>query len=248
MSVAFEKPAIGLALSGGGPRGLAHIGVIKALEELGIQPVAVAGTSAGSIIGAFLAAGKGWREMAEIAAETKWVSLFNDKNLITYCEKHLPNGFEDLKLPYIAVAAEWKPRRAVPMREGKLSTAVAASCAIPGVIRAVKRDGKKLFDGGLACGLPSKYVRELGATFVISSDVMGISSTLRSVGLDPRDPKVAKYFPAQYREAVDESDILVCPAIPVKGMIPGADSLDKMIAAGEAATRTALAPRLMETA
>jgi NTE family protein len=243
-----SKPAIGLALSGGGPRGLAHIGVIKALEELGIRPVVVAGTSAGSIIGAFLAAGKTWREIADIAAETRWVELFNDRTLVQYCEKHLPGTFAELVLPFIAVAAEWKPRRAVPMREGTLATAVAASCAIPGVIGAVKRDGVKLFDGGLACGLPSRYARELGATYVISSDVMGISSTLRAVGLDPRDSRVKRYLPKQYREAVEESDVLVFPQIPMAGMVPGADGLEKMILAGEEAARAALELPLRETA
>jgi NTE family protein len=84
---------IGLALSGGGVRGLAHIGMIKVLAETGIQPFIIAGVSAGSIVGAGLAAGMDWREMAAMARSVFWPNLLHGGQLERFCAKHLPETF-----------------------------------------------------------------------------------------------------------------------------------------------------------
>ncbi|MFQ3581139.1 MAG: patatin-like phospholipase family protein [Chloracidobacterium sp.] len=239
---------IGLALSGGGPRGLAHIGVVKALESYGMVPSFIAGTSAGSIVGAMLAAGMSWQEMRAIAASTFWPELFDGKNLERFCAQHLPATFDKLARPFVAVASEWPSRRLVVLREGDLPSAISASCALPGVRRPVIRDGLSLLDGGMACPLPSAPARDLGATYIIASDVLGISSVLRAVGVEPTAPTVRRFFPRHYRQALDAADVLVSPAIPLAGMLPIGSGLDAVIAAGEAATHAMLGCQLKQSA
>src|SRR6185295_9491896 len=95
---------IGLALSGGSVRGLAHIGVIKGLAKAGIRPIAIAGTSVGSLVGAAVAAGMGWLEVAEMARSVFWPSLLNGERLESFCGTHLPESFEHLHFPFAALA------------------------------------------------------------------------------------------------------------------------------------------------
>lgn len=230
----------GLALSGGGPRGLAHIGVVKALEAYGVVPAFIAGVSAGSIVGAMLAAGMSWREMYDIAASTFWPELFDGDSLERFCARHLPATFEQLARPFAAVAGEWPSRRLVALRSGDLPSAISASCALPGVRRPVVREGLTLLDGGIACPLPSVPVREMGATCVAASDVLGVSSVLRAVGMEPTAPTVRRFFPAHYRRALDASDVLIAPTIPLMAMLPIGRGLDAVVAAGEAAARATL--------
>lgn len=236
----ISSAGLGLALSGGGPRGLAHIGVIKALDACGLQPSFIAGTSAGSIVGAMLAAGMTWREMRAIAASIFWPELFDGKNLERFCGRYLPATFAELQRPLVVIAGEWPSRRLVILREGDLPSAISASCALPGVRRPVLREGLFLLDGGIACPLPSVPVRELGATCVIASDVLGISSVLRAVGVEPTMPAVRRLFPHHYRQALDAAEVLIAPTIPLVGMLPVGRGLDAVIAAGEAATYAVL--------
>jgi len=240
MADLLSSARLGLALSGGGPRGLAHIGVIKALDAYGLKPDFIAGTSAGSIVGAMLAAGMNWREMRAIAASIFWPELFDGKNLERFCAQHLPATFAELRYPFVAIAGEWPSRRLVILREGDLPSAISASCALPGVRRPVQRDGLSLLDGGIACPLPAEPVRDMGASYVIASDVLGISSVLRAVGVEPTTPTVRRFFPHHYRQALDAADILISPAIPLVGMLPVGRGLDAVIAAGEAATYAVL--------
>ncbi|OYT72528.1 MAG: phospholipase [Chloracidobacterium sp. CP2_5A] len=249
MSRWLSPSSIGLALSGGGPRGLAHIGVIKALDAHGIAPAFIAGTSAGSIVGAMLAAGLSWREMRDIAASTFWPELFDGDRLERFCAQHLPATFEELERPFVAIAGEWPSRRLVVLREGDLPSAISASCALPGARRPVIREGLSLLDGGLACPLPSVPAREMGATHVVASDVLGIASVLRAVGVEPTAPAVRRFFPHHYRRALDAADTLIAPAIPLYGLLPvGSGRLDAVIAAGEAAAHAALSQRLRRSA
>ncbi len=248
MSRLFSSSAIGLALSGGGPRGLAHIGVAKALEAHGIEPAFIAGTSAGSIVGALLAAGRSWREIRAIAASTFWPELFDGDSLERFCARHLPATFAGLERPFVAIAGEWPSRRMVVLRDGDLPSAVSASCALPGARRPVIREGLALLDGGLACPLPSVPAREMGATCVVASDVLGIASVLRAVGMEPTAPAVRRFLPNQYRRALDAADVLIAPAIPLSGMLPLGSGLEAVIAAGEAAARAALSQQLQRSA
>lgn len=227
---------VGLALSGGGVRGIAHIGVVKALNELGIRTAFVAGTSAGSLVGAGVAAGMDWQALKEMAQSVFWPSLFHGELLERFCERHLPATFEQLQLPFAVVVTEFPAKQAVTLTTGRLSSALSASCAVPIVRRSVSRDGLTLKDGGYTCVLPATQCRDLGAEFVIGSDVWELSAMMRAMGCQASHP----FFPAHYRDAVRQTDLLIQPTIPVWSYIPGLPAFERLIAEGELATKRAL--------
>jgi NTE family protein len=231
---------VGLALSGGSVRGLAHIGVIKALAEAGIRPAVIAGTSAGSLIGAALAAGMDWADLADMARAVFWPSLLIGKRLEHFCARHLPETFDALKLPFAAIVTRLPSKQAVTITDGPLASAISASCAMRVVRRPVRRDGVLLKDGGIACVLPTIACRELGAETVIASDVWELSSLLRAAGLHPTHPRGERIYPSHYRQAVRHADLLIHPSIPTAGYLPSERAVHKMIAAGELAARRSL--------
>jgi NTE family protein len=243
----LQSRRIGLALSGGSVRGLAHIGVIKALAQLGIRPAIVAGTSAGSIIGAGVAAGLEWQEIASMARAVFWPSLLHGDRLERYCEKHFPETFAHLSLPFAALATAMPSKQVITITEGHLASAISASCALRVIRRPVVRTGQRLKDGGIACVLPALACRELGAEFVISSDVWELSSLLRGVGLHPTTPLGQNFYPAHYLSALQRTDLLIQPAIPTAGYVPGAAAVERLITAGERATHQSFA-QWLETA
>lgn len=226
---------IGLALSGGSVRGIAHIGVIKVLGELGIQPHVIAGTSAGSLVGAGLAAGMHWSELKRLAREVYWPRLLNGSQLEEFCRRHLPHDFSDLDRPFCAVATILPSKQPLMIKRGALASALSASCAMRFVRRPVARNGKRLKDGGIACVLPALACREMGAEYVISSDVWEISSLLRSMGWEPEHPRFGRLFPSHYLKALQLTDLLILPSIPVAGYMPGRSSIERLIRRGEVA-------------
>ena len=232
---------IGLALSGGAVRGLAHIGVIKALGELGISPAVIAGTSAGSLVGAMLAAGLTWREMADLARSVFWPELLHGGRLVRFCETYLPPHFADLRVPFAAVATDIASKRAVTFTSGPLPPALSASCAIRVVRRPVAHAGRHLKDGGITCVLPTLACRKLGADVVIGSDVWELSSLLRSIGVHAMHPHGGRLYPAHFRVALEQTDFLIQPRIPAGGYVPSTAAVDRLIAEGERATHKVLA-------
>jgi NTE family protein len=235
--------SVGLALSGGGFRGLAHIGVVKALSERGVAPSCIAGTSVGSLIGALLASGKTWRELADIAKTVFWPELLDGRSLEGFCARFLPKTFEGLRTPFAAVAMDVKTKRPVVIRDGDLASAINASCAVP-IRRPVERNGRTLTDGGFACVLPATVCREMGARRVISSDVWGVSWGLRAVGIEPDGFLVGRAYPAHYREALQATDVLIAPNVPLSGAVPGSRGVNRMVEEGERAACASLAGAL----
>ncbi|MEW6127248.1 MAG: patatin-like phospholipase family protein [Acidobacteriota bacterium] len=229
-----------MALSGGSVRGLAHIGVVKALTEVGIQPEIITGTSAGSLIGAALAAGMTWQDLADLARSVVWFKLLHGDTLEKFCAERFPETFKELRLPFAAIATHVPTKKVVTIKDGHLPSAISASCAMRGVRGAVIREGQRLKDGGIACVLPSVSCREMGADFVIGSDVWELSSLLRSVGIHPTHSQRQRIYPSHYRRALHHTDMLVTPAIPHRGYVPGKKAVELMIAAGEQATHQAL--------
>src|SRR5574340_1231710 len=126
----LRSARVGLALSGGSVRGLAHIGVFKVLSEAGIQPAIVTGTSAGSIIGAGIAAGMTWQELTQMARGEFWPRFLHGGTLEAFCARRLPPHFADLKLPFAAMATTLPDRRAILITTGHLASAISASCAM----------------------------------------------------------------------------------------------------------------------
>lgn len=232
----LRSKRVGLALSGGGVRGIAHIGVVKALNELGIRPAVVSGTSAGSLVGAGVAAGMDWQDLAKMAQSVFWPSLFHGDLLERFCRRHLPATFEELHLPLAVVVTEFPARQALSLTTGRLASALSASCAIPIVRRPVRRDGLKLKDGGYTCVLPATQCLDLGAELVIGSDVWELSAIMRAVGCPSSHP----FFPTHYRDAVRQTDLLIQPAIPIWSYIPGLPAFERLIVEGELATKQAL--------
>jgi NTE family protein len=175
---------IGLALSGGAARGLAHIGVIKALVANNIPIDMISGTSAGSIIGAAFASGLTVDEMIDKCRKMNWFNMSNlsfsiesflsNKPLANFIEKDFPaTRFEDLTIPFAAIAADLETGEEVVMQgKGDLGFAIRASCAIPGIYRPLEDEHKrKLVDGAVATSLPTRIAREMGADIVIGVDV-----------------------------------------------------------------------------
>src|SRR5215203_4136888 len=181
---------VGIALSGGGARGFAHIGVLKALAENNIPIDLVSGVSAGSFVGGAFAAGMSVDEIVEIGRRISWFGVagfsYSPRGLLsnaamgTFIEKNFPvTKFEDLKLPFAAVACDLETGEAVVLKDkGDLAFAIRASCAIPGVfVPLVNEDGRSLIDGGAATPMPTKAVRKLGAEIVIAVDVLTCGQT-----------------------------------------------------------------------
>jgi NTE family protein len=237
----IRSKRVGLALSGGAVRGLAHIGVIKVLAEVAIKPVVVAGTSVGSIIGAALASGMDWREMANMARSIFWPRLLHGKTLERFSAHYLPAAFEHLETRFAAVATVVPSNKPITITSGSLPSAISASCALRVLRRPVIRDGLQLKDGGFSCVLPTHVCRELEADLVIASDVWEWSSVMRSLGCSPYDRRwTARAYPSHYRFALAHTDIHIHPEIPATGYVPGAEAVDRMIAVGERAAYLAL--------
>jgi len=174
---------IGLALSGGAARGLAHIAVLETLELEDIPIAAIAGTSAGSVIGALYAAGMPLREIQRVLTRTKWQDvlkltipkrgLISSEGIYRFMEQILPiRNFSSLRIPFAAVATDLKTAEKVVITSGSLARAVQASCSIPVIFTPTEINKKILVDGGVASQVPVRAVREeLGAEQVVAVNV-----------------------------------------------------------------------------
>jgi len=220
------RPRIGLALGGGGARGIAHIRILKKLEELHIPVDCIAGTSAGALVGALYAAGRSPEEIEQIVLDNDWRAMFSDtlprrdrtlrrksddytrlapigvgwgrergslrlaagfgqgQRLIAMFEQatgaaRVAGDFDDLPIPFRAVATDLNTGQAVALGEGDLAMAMRASMSLPGILRPVKLDGRVLLDGGIANQIPIDVVRAMGADRIIAVDV---GTPLRDLG------------------------------------------------------------------
>ena len=176
---------IGLALSGGGARGFAHVGVLRALVDNNIPIDLIAGCSAGSFVGGAFAAGMSIDEIVEVGKKVGWFTIagfsysprgmLTNAPLIKLISDSFPvTRFEELKIPFAAVACELETGQEVVLREtGDVVEAIRASCAIPGVfVPVIDADGRSLIDGGVVSPMPTKTVREMGADVVIAVDLL----------------------------------------------------------------------------
>jgi len=177
-------PTLGLALSGGAARGIAHVGVLRALQENQIPINYVAGTSAGSLVGGAFASGMSIDEIEALGRGLRWrdigrvtmsrLGVQSNDRLEQFVRDRLPvSRFEDLPTPFAAVATDLKTGAAVIMRDtGDVAFAIRASCAIPGwYVPVTDSDGRQLVDGGLVAVVPASVARSLGADLVIAVDV-----------------------------------------------------------------------------
>jgi NTE family protein len=196
-----------LALGGGGARGLAHISVIEALEEMDAKPVAIAGTSIGALVGAAYAAGMRGKDMRRhvVGLAYNWsetvrrllaaragrlADLFAgglgqatqidaEKFCAQFLPEAIPANFSALQIPLTVVTTDLHRRCEAPLASGHLRVALAASIAIPGLIRPVAADGRVLIDGGTTNPLPFDRLRGL-ADCIVAVDVLTVPPTERS--------------------------------------------------------------------
>jgi NTE family protein len=178
-----RKPRIGLALGSGSARGWAHIGAIRALEERGVKPDMVCGSSVGALVGAAYASGQldkleewvtglAWHTVVRLMDLSWRGGLIRGARLFTLFNTILEDhDIDALPLPYGAVATELGSGREVWLRHGKMLAAVRASSAMPGLFQPAVRDGALLVDGGLVNPVPVSMCRALGADVVIAVDL-----------------------------------------------------------------------------
>lgn len=177
-----QPPRIGLALGGGAARGFAHIGVIQVLEEAGIRPDLVVGTSAGSLVAALYAAGRGGAELARLARQmdegalTDWAfpgrGLIRGEALARFVREHTGGRtIEQMTLPLGIVATDLDSGEPILFRIGDTGVAVRASSAVPAVFQPVSIGGREYVDGGLVSPVPVRFARQMGATLVLAVDI-----------------------------------------------------------------------------
>jgi len=210
-----DRRLIGLALSGGGARGLAHIGVLKVLEDEGIPVDLIAGTSMGGVVAATYASGLTpdflEQESLRMASPRRLLALVDlsvprrgfvaGRRLCEYLAPYLGGRtFAGLRIPLTLVAVDLNCGRKVYLRQGQVLEAVRATIAMPGVLRPVERGDQLLVDGGLLDNLPADAVREMGADVVIAVD---ISTDAQAISRAIQSLHRRRYFPNGLADAVE---------------------------------------------
>jgi NTE family protein len=234
-----RKKKIGLALSGGAARGLAHIGVLQVLREENIPIDMIAGTSAGAVMGAVYASGQDINRMIEQALDAGWKRLaplidpsfpktgFIKGRKITRLLSGFVGGnikFSDLKIPLACVATDIDTGEEVVIDSGSVLEALRASISIPGIFTVVKREGRHLVDGGLTTPVPVRVTRQMGADFIIAVNVNpDISSRMGRTGQKRveahKEPNIFQIMiqsiyittNAMARHSLEEADIIIEP-------------------------------------
>ncbi|MDP2371185.1 MAG: patatin-like phospholipase family protein [Rhodoferax sp.] len=182
--VAKVPPRIGLALGGGAARGFAHVGVIQVLEEAGIRPTLVVGTSAGSLVAALYASGKTGaqlQQLAEIMEEASFADwtlpvfsrgMLRGEAFARYVSAQV-NGraIETMPMSLGIVATDLNSGQGVLFQRGDTASAVRASSAVPALFQPVKISGREYVDGGLVSPVPVRYARQMGAEIVVAVDI-----------------------------------------------------------------------------
>jgi len=246
------RPTVGLALGSGSVRGAAHVGILKVLEEEQIPVDLIAGTSVGAFIGALYAGGQPisafervlptvrWRQLVQFMLHPK--AFASNHRMIRFVEKYIgPVDFEDLRIPFAAVAANALTGETHILNKGRVSHAICASTAIPGIIKPVTLGNRLLIDGGVVHAVPVALARSMGADVVIAVDVSLSSST----------KKAPKHFIASIlntieimsekirQEELQLADVVLHPDLGVNALSFKASP--SLIQLGEKATREAVA-------
>jgi NTE family protein len=183
-AVPKKPPKIGLVLGGGAARGFAHVGVIQVLEEAGVRPSLVVGTSAGSLVAALYASGKTGAQLQQLAEAMEeatfadWTlpifsrGMLRGEALARYVNAQV-NGrlIENMTLPLGIVATDLHSGQGVLFQRGDTATAVRASSAVPALFQPVKIAGREYVDGGLVSPVPVRYAHQMGAELVIAVDI-----------------------------------------------------------------------------
>ena len=249
---------VGIALGGGSMHGIAHLGVLKAFAEKGLQFQFIAGTSAGAIVGVLAAAQLPLRQIELIARRIEWPGMLNlswsGKGLMQNAKLRSSidtalggRRLEQLPLPFGAIATDVATGERVIIRKGPAGAAIDASCSIPVIFEPVKIDGRDLVDGGLTEPVPVIAVREMGAEIVIGVDVAFRPNEEPFQGLTGVAFQTMHIMGnALINEQIRRADVAI--RMNLHHLIGKDNSHDQLIAAGYAAAMRAwptLAPMLL---
>ncbi len=246
-------PKLGLALGGGAARGFAHIGVLQVLEEEGIKPALVVGTSAGSVVASFYASGKTGQQLQWLADTmdetqfTDWANPFSGRGILRgealgkYINSQL-NGMkiEDMKLPLGIVATDLRTGDGILFRRGDVATAVRASSAVPSVFEPVQIAGKDYVDGGLVSPVPVRYARQMGADLVLAVDISSRPEDAKTTDMLKVLLQTFSIMGKSISQLeLAQADVVVRPALPDIGSTEFS-ARKKSIEAGRAAMKQAM--------
>jgi NTE family protein len=283
---AAERPRIGLVLGGGGAAGVAHVGVIRELERLGIRPDVVTGTSMGAIIGGLYAAGYTPDDLERVALEIEWASILDDSSdrrlqhplrrdsrleqlsvqadlplgigsrgaqldaglvdgvkltaiLAQLTTRHNQiESFDDLSIPFRAVATDLTNGEPVILDRGPLADALRASMSIPVLLPPVMIDGRLLVDGGVSNNLPIDVARAMGADILIVSSIPPAEAKAEELGSFAASlgQTLSIFIHSPTRDQVATlraEDILLVPDVGAVGMLDFADAPDTIVKGAE---------------
>jgi NTE family protein len=243
-----DRPLVALALGSGGARGFAHVGVIKALEEAGIAPDIVTGSSSGAVVAALYASGLRAAELEEIALAMEktdvvdlvlfgkgWVKGEALQEFVNRLVGGKP--IERLAKPFAVVATQAKSGRMTVFNRGDTGVAVRASASVPNLFVPPVINGEEYVDGGLTSPVPVKLARAMGADVVIAVDVSWFAQAHNSPGAMAKYGRSGRY--AILAEELGAADVVIVPQTARSRMLDF-DHKETNIAAGEAAGREAV--------
>lgn len=219
----LENVKIGLALGGGAVLGAAHIGVLKALDELDIHIDYVAGTSIGAFVAGLYAYGKDWEEILSIAEDLSWtdlsglsfsrMGLLSNKKMGELIREHVGDvRLEDAPMPVAMIATDIVNMEKVVFTKGSVAKASMASACVPGVFAPVEIDGRLLVDGGLVESVPISPLKDMGADIIIAVDLNSRQNTEKPknmIDILLRTFLITSHTATNYQ--ITEADILITP-------------------------------------
>jgi len=175
---------LGLALGAGGSRGVAHIGFLQALEDAGVKPDYIVGSSMGAVVGGAYAAGIPLEVMKEAVFKLRLLDLitpakqkggvFGTNKMRALIAKYIGEiTFDKLRIPFHCVAVDMATQEVIEFSEGKVADAIVASASIPGIFHPLMQDNMRLLDGGVLERVPAGRVKAMGADVVVAVDVLG---------------------------------------------------------------------------
>lgn len=258
-SVLETPPQVALVLGGGAFHGMAHVGVIKVLEDAGIPIELIVGTSAGSMAGALYADYPHIDSLIPLVKNTTEKSVFDfslfrsregfisGKRLQSYLTKNLHvTLIEDMQIPYVAVTTDIEAGKSVALSSGPIAPSVNASCAIPGIFEPVKMYGTTFVDGGVLDAVPADIAKQYNPGIIIAVDVMADFNT------SPPLTNYKKVFERAYSVAahavkenkIQAADIVISPDLSGIPLMSSKDN-EKMYQAGLDAGQAAL-PQILK--
>lgn len=250
-----KRKKIGLALGSGSLKGIAHIGVLKVLEENQIPIDFISGSSIGALIGGIYAINKDIKQLEEIALSADYKTLvglvdptlnggiIKGNKISEFLKQYIDNkNFEDTKIPFVVVATNFKTGEPEIINEDKLVAAIRASISVPFVFQPVRKNGKFLVDGGMTMPVPIKAVKQIGAKSVIAVNLNASyhqrDSKLNMAEISTESIRIMLHQLS--KRDILEADVVIEPDLNRFGFLDSIKQREKILKIGEEATRQKL--------